>query len=341
MSSPIRILVKGMNWSGSGAVVDYIKEFRGIVQAPGGLQVKDPTGESRLGEFNYFRLFGGVGDQIDVSHGMVHPSILRSEINMIRELMTFKGKLKLYLKSLYHGQPVNLLANNKVIKQLQCIGTATQALIADFEKGKETSYRLEKSREWIEKIAGCLCNKDTKALLFDQPVNIGQHDSFWAEVFKPFRLILVMRNPRDQFSQMANHRDYFSRHYRTAIAYLQNGWGYEDAVRFRIESKKNEEAAIDRFLSQSKDALLISFEEMVLDYDRATAKIREFAGLDSQDHIYPRKYFNPEVSKKNIGIYLNNKIKLNDASLSGLCEWYDRHTDYLSVNALDKLVRGQ
>lgn len=339
MNDPVRILVKGMNWSGSGTVVDFMKEFRGVIQVPGGLQVNDPTGEMRLGEFNYFRLFGGVGDQIDVSHGRTHPSILNMEIKAITEMNTMKGRLKELFKALYHGKPINPGNDRKVLGQLRCIGNALRVLRDELEKDKTTEFRLGKAREWISMIASSLSREDTKALLFDQPVNIGQHDAFWPEVFKPYKLIIVMRNPKDQFSQMANHREYFSRHYRTAIAYLRDGWSYDDAVLYRVESKRNEMATIDKFLGHAKDTMLVSFEEMVLDYNRASTRIRDFVGLNQDDHLYPRRYFNPDISRKNIGVYLKNKQKVDDSMLADLIDWYNGHTGYLKVDELDELIR--
>lgn len=50
---------------------------------------------------------------------------------------------------------------------------------------------------------------------------------------------------------------------------------------------------------------IVRFEDLVLNYDKTTDEINDFLGLDKNNHIKKKKYFNPIVSVKNIGIHKN------------------------------------
>lgn len=59
----------------------------------------------------------------------------------------------------------------------------------------------------------------------------------------------------------------------------------------------------DYLKNPSSNFLLIRFEDFCLNYEETSKKINEYVGLDEKNHIYPRKYFNPDSSKNNIGLY--------------------------------------
>ena len=52
-----------------------------------------------------------------------------------------------------------------------------------------------------------------------------------------------------------------------------------------------------------QNRLLIRFEDMVMDYNHTTDKILSFLQLDTEAHVKKQRYFDPEISSKNIGIY--------------------------------------
>jgi len=49
----------------------------------------------------------------------------------------------------------------------------------------------------------------------------------------------------------------------------------------------------------------VQFEEFVLDYENIKKQILYFIGEDKSIHKYPKKYFDPEVSKKGVGMWKN------------------------------------
>ncbi len=70
--------------------------------------------------------------------------------------------------------------------------------------------------------------------------------------------------------------------------------------------------------------MLISFEEMVLDYEASRKKVQGFVGFSDEDHVRPREHFDPERSRRNIGIHEYTKLPIGDGMLDGLMEWYQQ-----------------
>jgi hypothetical protein len=50
--------------------------------------------------------------------------------------------------------------------------------------------------------------------------------------------------------------------------------------------------------TSSNNILHIQFENLIFDYDDFVKRIRTFFGLSMDEHLYPKKYFNPEISIK-------------------------------------------
>jgi hypothetical protein len=69
--------------------------------------------------------------------------------------------------------------------------------------------------------------------------------------------------------------------------------------------------------------LRIQFESLVLDYERAVPRIIDHLGLHPDDHITPRRYFKPEESSRNVGIWRTyprqDEIDYIERELSDYC----------------------
>lgn len=102
----------------------------------------------------------------------------------------------------------------------------------------------------------------------------------------PVKEICVYRDPRDQFMST----------FRAGIhSWLPRSLG--DYVNFY----KN--ATITKISQISPHRLCIKFEDLVLKYDETVKKIEDFLGLKPEDHIAPKSVFDPEISKVNIGAW--------------------------------------
>lgn len=64
-----------------------------------------------------------------------------------------------------------------------------------------------------------------------------------------------------------------------------------------------------------KRILRINFESLVYEYDATVKVIEEFIGISSKDHIYSKKYFDPNRSIKNTQTFLMNEKWTKEAEL--------------------------
>lgn len=102
------------------------------------------------------------------------------------------------------------------------------------------------------------------------------------------KILASCRDPRDIYTAARNlpGNDWVPKDPKVFVKWYENYWN-------KFQYKKN------------KNVLLIRFEDFVFNYDKTSKKITKFLGLSESTHLNKRKYFNPEVSKNNIGIYKN------------------------------------
>ena len=129
--------------------------------------------------------------------------------------------------------------------------------------------------------------------------------------------IVVDRNPRDI--------------YATAIS-TSAGFNMNVKLNRMIVGAHNVETFIDRYLTYRKNidmndprVLRLRFEDIVLNYEQTIQKIYEFTGINASQHLEKKKYFNPEKSSKNIGLWEDKSLAVysNDFKrISRDCEFY-------------------
>lgn len=68
--------------------------------------------------------------------------------------------------------------------------------------------------------------------------------------------------------------------------------------------------------------LLIDFEGFVNNYDDYKSVVDFFLGNMKDKHKFKKKYFDPVVSKNNIGVYKNYLNKEDIKELAELEDWY-------------------
>lgn len=125
--------------------------------------------------------------------------------------------------------------------------------------------------------------------------------------------IVVERDPRDVFIM----NKYIWNPAETPVLYPL------DVKEFCIQYKamrENEKNCNDKMLC-------IKFEDLVFNYEKSIKKIESYLGLQKENHINVKKYFNPEISKRNIQIYKQEKYKEEVAIIEKELEKYLYITD--------------
>jgi hypothetical protein len=78
--------------------------------------------------------------------------------------------------------------------------------------------------------------------------------------------------------------------------------------------------------------LIVNFNDFICDYDLVSKKINYFLGLKTENHVLKHKYFNPNISIKNVGLYKNfkdkNSIQLIEQELSN---YWDFDSEKISL----------
>lgn len=128
----------------------------------------------------------------------------------------------------------------------------------------------------------------------------GAHTVVMHNTFEPFnpgralryfddaRCIIVDRDPRDNYVAQISDRIYGSSRVSPDVF----------VKRYRLYRRRAQ-----RHPDPPGTVLRLQFESLIIDYEGTLARIMDYLGLSPADHVDPRRYFNPEVSGKNVGIW--------------------------------------
>lgn len=315
-------MIVGFARTGSHALVDLLSEYDNIGVYPG--------------EFNMFRTPGLISDMLEDKEKCLWP-------NLIEHYTTYNSLVRRVVDKLI---PDGLTNNNFVIKNAKYFPNlekkmTTISYIRSISRlndvlNSNTSLdnKIQATNSWINKL-GYFYAKEKEYLILDQPIKPSSNLSVWTEVFKPFKVIFSIRNPRDQIADLLK------------AGYLYKPYGTEPTPTWGggiLESiyGRNKQGAIKMFIdsmighyqqlevitrSLGPDSLLlVKFENLVNNYQNTKSEIERFIGNIEGHHIQKRKYFDPEKSKKNINFY--NEFLTNDdvEIISVLEDWINQNS---------------
>lgn len=297
--------------TGSSAVDDYLREFEGFTYAPPDVEcrfLQDPDGISDL-EYNlidnWHRLNSGFAikryEKFARKNRRTYQLIfgkcwLDETDRYIEDLVDFK--FPGYWHADVNEQPFVPWMVYKFRRAFSKIVPHKYSKTQDFNYFPYLiSYHSMCSRENFyiktQKYTEALCQKmkksDTEFLVLDQCVsttNIKRYLNY----IQDLKVIIVDRDPRDVYIQGMNAKTHVLPH--DPLLFSKQ---YRDMRRTVNEEVKNSRV------------LRIQFEDLIYKYDYATKKINEFLGITEEKHKSPRKFFNPEISKKNTKLWLTKK----------------------------------
>jgi hypothetical protein len=142
-------------------------------------------------------------------------------------------------------------------------------------------------------------------------------------LFNDAKAIIVQRDPRDIYvSAILPNVGYvpkyeISSHWKLKQTFL----GTNNIEQFIARQKIYYDQV--KYDFDNENVMRIKYEDVVLKYEESLEKIFHFLQINHTDHISKGKFFNPEISKKNIGlwkIYKNQiEIKKIESELSQYC----------------------
>lgn len=307
------ILIIGLLATGSSAVIDLLREYEDVHIIPG--------------EFNDYRAPGLVADQINSNE----PGEFKNEI---AKLTGFKNKLRLYYSifpihqfnlSIFRGFNNRLNYSLSRVKQITLLNQLNKELTSSIS----TDEKLAHTTKWIRKI-GRTNHKDGKFVVFNQPLLPANDIEKWRKTFSPFKLIVVYRNPYDQFAEIVLRGNLMAPYNAPFLSLgsvtLETIYGRsrKSAFRFHIEAmqKRNEWIELLKAELNKDELLLVDFDDFASDNNKCREIIQSFLGLTNDQHIRQDMHFDQNRARNSINIY--SKI-LNEEEigwLSDLNDWY-------------------
>lgn len=318
------INVTGYLSSGSSAVVDYIREFSNTAVCKTEIRfIRDPFGiidlDSALTQkwenerasyaiwkfLDYSKKWQRFNRRIFSPAGHSYKKFLNKNYykiteNYIDSLVDYKAVTSHYCASFdqcYFSYVWNRLRKNLEKKTKGKFRVANRNVRKSVFSQPDENFFIEQTRNYIESLFSQLSD-DNKTIILDQA--LPPDDLYFTHrYFRNCKNIIITRDPRDMFINDLLDLDFIWKKKELVNAGKQFVIFYKGLVK---KTKIGEDPC-----------LIIRFEDLCLNYEQTTSKISSFLKLDSNNHLEKKVYFNPDVSKHNVGIYRKYYDKYKDA----------------------------
>ena len=280
------VSIEGFGYSGSGAVVDLLREYDDCLvhgMAEGGSKAI-PAAD----DFGEIKLLAYPGGLRDIDLAMDKPALMSQDAVLKRfgKLMyrdtifnldvKYKNYIFLFFDSVVDDVIRNTLGGTYMDYRLK----DNIFSIRDFDK--KEYYDL--CQRFLFSIFNCQYRGNGKYLVLDQLTSSTVFGMDYCMNFVPnIKSIVVWRDPRDIYT----------------IAVRQNiQWLPHDTAEHFIKIMKRRYVKLD---INSKEYLAIRFEDLILDYDKTVAKIEKYLNLG--EHKRPQSCLDISISCKNVGMW--------------------------------------
>lgn len=307
------ILVTGYGWSGSSAVVDILKEFKGCMEPDIEFRIiKDPYGihdlyrnvvekwdalNSDMAIKNflwYMRHLNHKSKPWSMTAGLNYEiffgnNFLNATDRFIKNLTDFDYKSTWWMFD-FEATKAQLFARKlkKKIKRKLKIDLLNDIMF--FSNPTEEEF-CKYAQDYIDELFLPIIEKSNcKHIVLDQGVSIPNCLNEMKYLRKS-KIIIVDRDPRDIYSDL-----------KSSEALIGSDLGQTNDVEKYVKWHKAWRHNC-YLLQNMNDVLFMQFEDLIFHYDESISKIADFLMMDKKMHTTPGKYFDPEVSRKNVGIW--------------------------------------
>jgi hypothetical protein len=317
------IAVSGYGWSGSGACIDILREFKGIDGPNNEFRIiKDPYGlldleSSLIDNWDFVRHDVAIKDFLEYCKVLSRDAGLfkKEGRNFSKILNTdFVGESARYISNIldfkYEGFSIihryGFTTYQAFIYKIKCKFKRPIYINMYFSKPSRNKFVTETRKYLINLFRQYAKDNNLDAILLDQAISISSVEQSM-KYFDNLKLIIVDRDPRDVYVDMIKGK--------FLLSYDISKTGNVDKyIKWHKKVRDN---------IKNDNILYLKFEDLVYNYKDSVERISKFIGSDFT-HINQNKYFVPEISVNNIGIWKQyskqeeiNKIKAE------LC--YDYH----------------
>lgn len=281
--------IVGFGYSGSGAVIDLLREYDDCLvhgMAEGGSKAQPAADD--LGEISLIAFPGGLMDIDTVIDTPIHymgDGVLKRFARMIIRDSFYRQKKenRRYIFKFFDSLIENIIRD---------INGSTAAMMPRMKDNtfKLRDYSKHEYYELCQRLLYSLFNQqggdNKKYLVLDQVVFPVKHMFDYIPNFIPnIKLLVVWRDPRDIYV-LAKHKN------------IQ--WIEHDTAEQFIKAIKRKYAVLKQ---PSSSFYPIRFEDLILDYDKTVANIEKYLNLG--EHKRPMSCLDISISCKNIGMWKN------------------------------------
>lgn len=320
-TNTLRVIVRGINWSGSGAVVDLLREYDGFAQVPGGLPEIATVGIMQYQEFRDYDLAINqtLGESItDEQIKHLYDYILIKKKLLVKDYLKNFAKLKTFKEFFVLNKESYL-----IYKLIKLTGRYAKSLNPDLSK----NTRVDHARKWVnEIISTTLKATNSNSVIFDHTVDLSLTTHIWPDIFSPFKIIIVIRNPYDQYLEKLKVK-YYETSFRKKLIGEKIGADDQATLKYFLGETSRSQEKVDRILEtlDKNIVMVIKFEDLITRYDEMKLKIENFLGIDSKSHVLKRKYLDPSKSINNIGLYNPTIHQIPEELFEPVVDWYLNH----------------
>ena len=301
------ICVNGFGYSGSGALLDLLSEFKDTTvfsDVDPGYSLRNHNAKGVTNEFNLLRHVGGLFflEKFFPSHNIFfHDFAAKLFLSLVKEQYVRGGDVfgdnfikytaDFFNKIIYLQYSTS--RGNEYSPHASYIGQEAFNLnnIFDFSSKKlyllkpiEKEVFISYAKEYISNILNDIDSK--KYLVLDQILGDSEADiEHYHKYFDNLKQIVVYRDPRDVF----------------AFAISSDiSWIPHDVNEFVLWYK----FMVERYVHIKSDVLLVvKFEDLIFKKEEVVKKLIEFLGFDENAHIHPKMAFDENISRRNVGLY--------------------------------------
>ncbi len=317
--------VSGYGNSGKTVITDLLKEFDSVYSHPQSF------------EFNLLRMQGGL---IDLKHNIYDNwSIIRSDAALKRfaKLVKIIGTKFSFTKpkTWFNSNGMNYsdffenfhelseqYIQSLIDFEIECewpyneieksgIGRFYRRMIVRLSLTSYFKYNVcytdrnkftEKTKDYLDNLFNQNISSEKQFIVTNNMCNPYKPEES-ADMFKDTISIIVERDPRDIYFSNYTQNKYIPG-FETKLKNLNDKkkfLGFDNVYTFAKRIKLLYENTHN--FENSNKVLRLNFEDIVLNYDNTLKKLLKFTGLEIENHSYAKKYFKPENSIKNIGIW--------------------------------------
>lgn len=305
--------VSGFFYSGSSAIVDLLKEFRGFYEANAEIRfIRDPYGiipmeQTLIHRWDWINASAAISDFLafmklcarpkglflPMGYGLnktISPEILSITDDYINDITDYTYKM-----DFYHYKSKKSFLKYQIDRYRWAIEHLTKGKIKTANRNIATCYFSRPSQEqfnmatqkFFDRLFEAHFKGDVTHIILDQAIPVNNTQVIH-RYFKNAKMIIIDRDPRDIFCDEIKNGERLD----------QDGRTIEAARKYVVRSKAMREG-----IELDDDIMQVRFEDLIINYDVTRLKVLNFLGLQESDHINKKSFLKPEVSIKNIGIW--------------------------------------